>query len=172
MLGLTGLGVIHTAISVIAVVSGFWLLSRDREITSRTTLGKTYLLTTLATAVTGLGIFQHGGFGPPHALSILTLLALGAGFLASKTGVLQKHSRYLQAVCYTTTMLFHMIPGFTETLTRLPAGDPVFANADAPGLRPIYAALLTVYVLGLAWQLRWLRAQIARPALAAATAEA
>jgi len=170
MLGLTTLGIIHTAISLVAVVCGFWALARYKEITSQTSLGRTYLVTTLLTALTGLGIFQHGGFGPPHALAILTLLALAVGYAASLTGVLGRRSRYLQAVCYSATVLFHMIPGFTETLTRLPAGQPVFPNAEAPGLRPIYGALLVVFVVGLVLQLRWLRAEVNKPVLAHAPA--
>jgi uncharacterized membrane protein len=163
MLGLTPLGIIHTAISLVAVVCGFWVLARDKEISSRTSLGRTYLVTTLLTALTGLGIFQHGGFGPPHALAILTLMALAVGFAASVTGVRGRGSRYVQAICYSATMLFHMIPGFTETLTRLPATQAAFPNADAPGLRPIFGVLFFIFFVGLALQLRWLRGQIAKP---------
>jgi len=166
MFGLTPLGIVHTAIGLVAVACGFWALARYKEITAQTAIGRTYLVTTFLTAATGLGIFQHGGFGPPHALSILTLIALATGFAAAQTGVLGRRTRYLQAACYSGTLLFHMIPAFTETLTRLPAGGPVFPDADAPGLRPIYAALLVVFAVGLALQLRWLRAEMGKPALA------
>lgn len=138
-------------------------LARYKEISTQTALGRSYLVTTLLTALTGLAIFQHGGFGPPHTLAILTLLALAVGFAASVTGVLGRRSRYLQAVCYSTTMLFHMIPGFTETLTRLPAGQPLLANADAPEFVPIYGALFVAFLIGLVFQLRWLRAEVAMP---------
>ena len=36
----------------------------------------TYVRFTVATCITGLFIFQHGGFGPPHALAIVTLIVL------------------------------------------------------------------------------------------------
>lgn len=163
MFGLTTLGLIHTAISLVAVVCGFWVLARDREITVQTPLGRTYLITTLLTALTGLGIFQHGGFGPPHVLAILTLLALAVGYAAAVTGVLGRRSRYLQAVCFSATLLFHMIPGFTETLTRLPATQASFPNAEAPALRPILGAVLLVFVIGLVLQLRWLKGEIDGP---------
>lgn len=169
MLGLTTLGIIHTAISLVAVVSGFWALARFKEITTQTPLGRTYLVTTLLTALSGLGIFQHGGFGPPHVLAILTLVALAVGFAAATTGVLGRRSRYLQAVCFSATMLFHMIPGFTETLTRLPATQASFPNAEAPGLRPIFAVLLLVFVIGLVLQLRWLRGEVNKPLAQLAT---
>lgn len=170
MLGLTNLGIVHTAISLVAVVCGFWAVARYKEISLRTPLGKSYIVTTLLTALTGLGIFEHGGFGPPHVLAILTLLALGIGTAAAYTGVRGRWSRYVQAIAYSTTLLFHMIPGFTESLTRLPPGQPLLPNADAPEFGSIYGVLFVVYGVGLALQLRWLRGQIAAEPLAAAPA--
>jgi hypothetical protein len=38
-----------------------------------------YIWTTVLTCLTGFGIFQHGGFGKPHALGVITLLVLAAG---------------------------------------------------------------------------------------------
>jgi uncharacterized membrane protein len=150
MLGLTNLGVVHTAVSLVAVATGFAAIVRYREITTKNRLGGIYLASTVVTAATGLGIFQHGGFGPPHVLSILTLAAVAGGFWFGS-------SRRLQAAFFTTTLFFHMIPGFTETLTRLPAGHPVFASQEDPGLRPIQATLAVLYVIGLTIQLRWLK---------------
>jgi hypothetical protein len=56
-----------------------------------------------------------------------------------------------------------MIPAFTETLTRLPAGQPFLPNAEAPQFGPIYGTLLLLFVIGLALQLRWLRGQLSQP---------
>ena len=162
MLGLTSLGVLHTLIGLLAVVSGFWALARYKEISPKNRLGQTYLVATLITAVTGLGIFQHGGFGPPHALSILTLIALAVGTVGATTNVFGRLSRYVQAASYSATMLFHMIPGFTESLTRLPVDGPVFASADAPEFKPIYGTLIVLFLIGLTLQIRWLRAESKR----------
>jgi uncharacterized membrane protein len=158
MLGLTTLGVFHTLFSLIALIAGFYALARDREITPKNTAGKTYLIATLLSAATGLGIFQHGGFGPPHALSILTLVALAVGTTAAMTRLYGRASRYVQAVAYSTTILFHLIPGFTETLTRLPRGAPLVASAESPVLQVIYAVLLVIFLIGLTLQIRWMRA--------------
>ena len=68
MLGLTQLGVFHTAISLIAVVAGFIALFRYKEISPRSPAGKIYVAGTVISCLTGFGIFQHGGFGNPgHA---------------------------------------------------------------------------------------------------------
>lgn len=163
MLGLTALGVIHTAVSLIAVASGFWALARTREISARDPLGQTYLIATLLTALTGLGIFQHGGFRAPHEMSLYTLLALALGTVAALTGLFGRWSRYVQAIGYSATMFFHMIAGFTEALTRLPPGQPLLPNMSAPAFGPIYLTLLLLFLVGLVVQLLWLRGQAAKP---------
>jgi len=160
MLGLTTLGIFHTAISLVAVICGFWALARDREISLNNRLGQTYLVTTLITAATGLGIFQHGGFGPPHVVAVLTLLALAIGTVAGTSALFGGASRYVQVISFSTTMLFHMIPAFTESLTRLPPGAPLAASPDAPVFQGIYPVLLIIFLIGLAFQIRWLRATL------------
>ena len=121
-------------------------------------LGQTYLVTTLISAATGLGIFQHGGFGAPHVLSVLTILALAVGTVAASSRLFGRASRYIQAISYSATILFHLIPGVTETSTRLPRGAPLVASPDAPALQTVYVVLLVAFLIGLALQLRWLRA--------------
>lgn len=168
MLGLTPLGLIHTAISAIALVCGCWALARDREISPQNGLGQTYLAATFLTAASGLGIFQHGGFGPPHVLSILTILALATGTVAASSRVFGRASRYVQAISYSSTIFFHLVPGVTETGTRLPRSAPLFASADAPELRSVVLVILVVFLVLLGLQIWWLRTASRRgPAMAA-----
>jgi len=157
--GLSTLGLIHTAISLVALATGFILIVRDRAISPRARFGSTYLVATLLTAATALGIFRHGGFGPPHALAILTLIALAAGAAATYSGLFGRASRYVEAACYSATFLFHLVPGFTETLTRLPAGAPIAASDQAPILQAIDSVLLLLFLAWLTWQILRLRAQ-------------
>jgi uncharacterized membrane protein len=157
--GLTPLGVPHTLISLIAVIAGAWLLWRDKEITLRTGLGKLYVIATVLTCLTGFGIFQHGGFGKPHALGILTLIVLAVAWAATGTRIFGRASRYVEVVAYSLTFLFHMIPGITETTTRLPLGDPLLPNADAPQLQVAAAVLFVLFLIGASLQVRRLRAQ-------------
>ena len=162
MFGLTTLGTFHTAIALVAVVCAAWALVRDKEISAGNRLGQTYLVTTLITAVTGLGIFQHGGFGPPHVLSIMTLVALAVGTVAVVTKVFGAASRYVQVISYSSTVFFHTIPGVTETGTRLPASAPLFSSAEDPTLQMVAAVLLVTFLVLLALQLWWVRGTLRR----------
>jgi len=153
MLGLSTLGLIHTAISLVALVTGLILIVRDKSISPNARFGPTYLWATLLTAATALGIFRHGGFGPPHALAILTLAAVAIGWAGSYMRIFGRASAYVEAVCYSATYLFHLVPGFTETLTRLPAGAPIAASDQAPILQAIDATLLVLFLAWVGWQI-------------------
>ncbi|HEX5057326.1 MAG TPA: hypothetical protein VFX02_12625 [Gammaproteobacteria bacterium] len=155
MTGLTTLGIFHTLFGGVALICGFWALLRYREILLSNRPGQLYLLATLITALTSLGIFQHGGFGLPHALAILTLAALATGTLAAVSRLFGGKSRMVQATAYSSTILFHLIPGFTESLTRLPPANPLVASQDAPVFKLIYGILLLIFLIGLTLQLRW-----------------
>ena len=169
MFGLTPLGTIHTAISLVALVAGVIALVRDKEIVARSTLGKTYIWATVLTCLTGFGIFQHGGFGKPHALGVITLLVLALAVFASRTTLFGRASRYVEVISYTMTFFFHLVPGFTETFTRLPAGAPLFANPDDPALQKTIGVVFVLVLVGIGLQVRRLRAAgAAAPSLARA----
>jgi len=117
------------------------------------------LLATLITALSALGIFQHGSFGVAHGLAILTLLGLAIGTLAAATGIFGKLSRYVQATGYSATLLFHMIPAITDFMLRLPVGDPFLTSIEDPILKMSYLVLLVLFLAGLSFQFVWIRRQ-------------
>jgi uncharacterized membrane protein len=156
-MGLTNLGIVHTLLSLIAVITGFVALARDREITPRNQLGQVYVVTQFLTAATALGIFRHGGFGPPHALAILTIVVLGTGCLATFTEVLGGASSFVRVFSFSISMLFAMIPAVTETATRLPLDHPLLASAESPALQKAYLVLLVCFIVGVTLQLRRVR---------------
>ena len=157
MYGLTPLGTVHTAISLVAVAAGLIALVRDGRITGTGALGKTYVWTTVLTCLTGFGIFQHGGFGKPHALGILTLLVLVVAAVAARTTLFGRLSRYVETVSYSATFLFHLIPAITETSTRLPLGAPLLPSAEAPELQTATACLAVLFLIGATLQVLKLR---------------
>lgn len=158
MLGLTPLGTVHTAISLIAVVAGVVAFIRDKQITMTNLLGKTYWIATVLTVLTGFGIFQHGGFGKPHALGVITLLVLAVAVVAGRTRLFGRASPYVETVSYSMTFFFHMIPGITETSTRLPLGAPLLPNADAPELQTATAVMFVLFLIGATLQVRRMHA--------------
>ena len=157
MFGLTPLGTLHTAISLIAVVAGFVALARHKEISTRSTSGLVFFWGTVITCVTGFGIFQHGGFGKPHVLGIVTLIVLGVARLGERAGAFARLSRYVGTVGYSLALFLHFIPATVETLTRLPAGAPYLSNPDDPKAPPIIGVFFLIFLIGVTLQVVRLR---------------
>lgn len=151
------IGWVHTIIAIVALIAGFYTLAVYKVITAEQMTGKIYLLCTLITAVTALVIYQRGFFGPAHALAVLTLLALIAGFLVTKIPALSKIAPYFQAFCFSGTLLFHMIPAITDGLLRLPVGDPVLTDFESPVLKGFYLAFMVLFLVGYLCQFLWIK---------------
>ncbi len=156
---ITAVGWLHTVLGIVALVSGGFALFKYKEITLQTRSGQIYLAATLITAGTALAIFQRGEFGPGHALAVMTLLALAVGTVASTTNLFGNLSRYVRAISYSATLLFHCIPAVTDGLLRLPVGDPVLTSIDDPILGICYLGLLILFLIGISLQLRWIYRQ-------------
>jgi len=166
MLGLTPLGLAHTAISLVALFCGYLSLMRHGAIDPALRLGRVYLWTTVLTCLTGFGIFQRGGFNEAHALGVVTLLAIGIALLPLRA----RAWPYVQTVLWTLTLFFHMIPGLTETFTRLPAGAPLFTGPDDAKLQATVGAVFLLFAAVMAAQVWHMRRRLRHvpPGVAAA----
>ena len=156
---MTPLGWFHTIMGIIAIVSGAVALVKYREITLDRRSGQIYLGTTFVTAVTALMIYKHGGFGPAHGMAVLTLLALAVGTAASYDELFGRFSRYVRAIAYSGSLLFHGLPAVTDGLMRLPVGDPVVTSLDDPLMRTAHLTILALVLIGVTIQLRWISRQ-------------
>ncbi len=154
---LSPMGILHTIIGIVAIVSGVLLLIKTKRIDSYSRLGKTYLIATLITASSALTIFKHGGFNTAHALGILTILAVFSGFVVERTTWFGNFKKYAVNLCYSATMLFHMLPTATEILTRFPMGNPLVTSLEAPLLQKTFLVILIIFVVLLAFQMLWLK---------------
>ena len=153
---MTLLGWFHTILGILAVLSGFYTIYKYKVISSEVGSGKLYVLVTLLVAGSALGIYNHGGFGVAHVLAVLTLIALAGGYIMERYKWIGSFSKYFQALGYTSTLLFHMIPAITDFLRRLPVGDPFVDSLDAPLVQSFHLAFLAAFVVGVLAQWMWL----------------
>ena len=156
---MTILGWFHTVLGVVAVLSGFHTLYINRIISVEQASGRLYTYTTLLVAGSALAIYNQGEFGVGHILAVLTLIALASGVIMEKTKLFGSSSKYFQALAYTSTLLFHMIPAITDFLRRLPVGDPFIDSFEDPLLLNFYIAFLFIFVAGIIAQMCWLKRQ-------------
>jgi len=157
MLGITAFGMLHTIVSLIGMGAGFVALFARFRIGRDTRAGRAFVLFTALSAITGLFIYHHGGFGKPHVLSLMTLLVLALGMWFERRGVTRWQGLRVAALLYTVALFFHFIPGLTETFTRLPVGSPLFDSPEDPQLKASVGVIALIFFgIGIA-QWRFLR---------------
>jgi uncharacterized membrane protein len=147
MLGMGPLGIAHTLIGLAALLLGLTISLMCTRISLKQLSGKIYIALTAITSLTGFGIFEHGGFGKPHALGVVTLIALAFAMAVERSRLFGRNAQRVSAVAYSATLLFHLIPGITETSTRLPVGAPLLSSPDAPQLQLAYLMLFIIFCL-------------------------
>jgi len=153
---MTLLGWFHTILGIVALVSAFYTLFKYKIISLASKSGKLYVLVTIVVAGSALGIYNQGGFGIAHWLAVLTLVAVSGGMVMEKFKWFGRFSMYFQALGYSSTLFFHMIPAITDFLRRLPLGDPFIDSFEDPLLAGFYQAFMLIFVVGIVIQMRWL----------------
>ena len=149
---MTLLGWFHTILGVTAVLLAASALYRQGAISASDRIGRLYLIVTVIVAGSALGIYNQGGFGIAHILAVLTLGAVVVGLIFEYGKIFGALSGDFQAICYSATVLFHMIPAITDFLRRLPVSDPFIDSFDSPVLQGFHLAFLTIYVFGVVVQ--------------------
>ena len=160
--GLTPLGVFHTIVSFLALGAGITSLFKYKKISLDNFVGRLYVVATIIVCLTGFGIFQHGGFGKPHVLGVITLIVLAIAYAAGdKVKAFGKNSLYIEIVSYSMTFFFHIVPTITEGATRLPYGHPIASSPDDPRIQIVTGICLLLFIIGAVLQVRSLKAKLA-----------
>ncbi|MGZ3943889.1 MAG: hypothetical protein ACXVJB_03050 [Mucilaginibacter sp.] len=158
------LGIIHTAISVFALIAAFAALSQEGKINPQSVTGKLYIWLTIITCLTGFPIMKTGHPTGGHYLGVIILillpLAIYANRLFGKAGV------YIQVILMSTTLFLSMIPAVIETLTRLPISHPLAGGPNDPILQKALLAVVLLYLVGVCYQTIKIRSQGKAPQIA------
>lgn len=157
MLNITPFGWFHTAISLVSLFGGLYALLRHHDIRYASPLGKTYTWFTVATCLTSFFLMRTGNLSEAHGLTVLTLIVLTVAVLLGRHAVLGSWRHVASSLAFTLTVYFHFIPGFTETLTRVPIGAPLVSGPQDPLLQKLVGATFLVFLVGMALQVRVLR---------------
>lgn len=151
-MGLSGLGIFHTIIGIIAIIASLISFIRFGKIDLTHVLGKTYFFTTVVTALTALGLSKHGGFNPGHIFSIfIFLLVMLAFWLSAKKKGLNKF-RYLENLLLSLSFFLSLIPTVNETFTRVPIRHPLAAGPTDPLIAKTLGILFICFIAGSVYQ--------------------
>ena len=151
------LGIIHTAISILAIVAGVVALIRYGKINMTTSAGRAYIWLTVLTCITGFPIMKLGHPTAGHFLGIIILVLIAVGLRAKNIPVLKKGADYIQIIAISTTFFLSMIPTTVETLTRVPISKPIATGPDDPLISKFLLDFVILYIVGVTYQLFKLR---------------
>lgn len=150
---LSVLGIIHTAISIFAIIAGLIALFIDGKMDPSKTWGRAYIWLTVITCVTGFPIMKLGHPTNGHYLGILILILLAIGIFVKRFRVFSKLADYVQIIMISTTFFLSFIPATVETLTRLPISHPLADGPNSPIVQITLMVFVGIYIIGVPYQL-------------------
>lgn len=159
---LSTLGVIHTAVSLIPVLSGLYAFIRHRAIDPATRAGKLYLVGLVLSVATSFTVSSTGGINPGHAFGVIVLLVAFGGVLAARLRWLGRAAPYASTFALSFSFLLSLVPGVNETLTRLPVAHPIAAAPLAPVILQTLLGCAAVFAIGFVAQCWRIHARNAR----------
>lgn len=152
-MGLSNLGIFHTAIGVVAIIAALVAFVKYGKIDVGQLTGRVYFYCTLVTSLTALGISKHGGFNAGHVFSLLIIvLILVAYYLhARKKG--HNKARYFENFLLSFSFFLSMLPTVNETFTRIPVGHPLAKDISDPVIGRTLIVILLLFVTGAVYQI-------------------
>lgn len=153
-MGLSSLGIFHTIIGIIAIVTAIISYVRFGKINLTHGTGTIYFYGTIITSLTALGLSKHGGFNPGHVFAIfIVILVLAAYYLHTKKQGNNK-ARYFENFFLSFSFFLSWLPTVNETLTRIPVGHPLAKDISDPVIGRTLFTILILFIIGSVYQFR------------------
>ena len=149
MFGISPIGWVHTLGSLPAIPVAAYMFIRYGRIVPRSAPGLAYLA---AMSIGGLTAFLVAKANVSYVIATLTMLALIVGYTVSRWHWLGRVRPYIETASLSFSALLLMVPTVTETLTRVPDGNPLAKSVGAPIVLGAQGTVLAAFILGLAAQ--------------------
>ena len=157
MFGISPLGWVHTLGSLPAIPIAVYMFARHGRIVPRSRLGAIYFVSMLIGAATAF-LVAHQPVS--YAIGAATLFFLLVGYGVGRVPGAGRAARYLETVCLSLTVFLLMVPTVTETLRRVPDGNPLVTDMNSPLLLGFQGSLVVILIVGLTAQIVYLRRSI------------
>lgn len=151
-MGLSFLGIFHTAIGIIAIVAAVTSFIKSGKINLAAISGKIYFYGTVITSLTALGFTKHGVLNPGHIFSLFIVLLVAIAFLLHYKKGESKSARYFENFLLSFSFFLSLVPTVNETFTRVPVGHPLAKGPTDPLIKTTLLALFILFVAGSVFQ--------------------
>lgn len=138
--------IIHTLLSLIAIVTGIAVLFQMLGSKRCQTWTKWFLITAVATTMTGF-FFPFHGFTPAIGLGIISLPVLGAAIFANYSHQLTGSWRWVYAVTATIALYFNVFVLIVQLFQKLPALRALAPTQTEPPFQITQIVVLALFVL-------------------------
>jgi Sec-independent protein secretion pathway component TatC len=155
-MGISPIGWLHTLGSLPAIPLAAYMLVRHGRIAPETGPGRAYFWFMLLGVLTVYPI-AHQPVSSIVATVTLVFLLVGYGIALWRPA--KRLWAYVQTMSLSITVFLLMVPTVTESLRRLPVGDPVVTDLKDPLLLGVQGALFLGLILGIPLQVRALYKQ-------------
>ena len=150
-MGISPLGWLHTLGSLPAIPLAAYMLVKHGRIVPETSAGRAYFWFMLLGVLTVYPI-AHQPISPIIATVTLGVLLLGYGI--SRWPAAKRFGKYIETISLSVSVFLLMVPTVSESLRRLPVGNPLVTDMKDPLLLGAQGALFLILIIGIPLQIR------------------
>jgi glucose-6-phosphate-specific signal transduction histidine kinase len=138
--------IIHTLISLVGIFSGLIVLFGMLAGKRLDGWTKWFLITTVATSVTGF-FFPFHGFTPAHAVGIISLILLAIAIFARSSRQLAGHWRWIYVVTALMALYLNVFVGVVQSFLKIPAWHAMAPTQTEPPFKHTQLVVLLLFFL-------------------------
>ena len=138
--------IIHVIISLVGIFTGLVVLFGmlgDKRLEGWT---KWFLITTIATSVTGF-FFPFHGFTPAIALGIISMIVLTVAIFARYSRQLAGHWRWIYVVTALIALYFNVFVGIVQSFEKIPALKAMAPTQTEPPFKLTQLVVLALFIV-------------------------
>jgi Sec-independent protein secretion pathway component TatC len=150
-MGISPIGWLHTLGSLPAIPLAAYMLVKHGRIAPETKAGRAYFWSMLLGVLTVYPI-AHQPVSSIIATITLVFLLMGYGITMWRTA--RRPWTYVQTISLSISVFLLMVPTATESLRRLPVGNPLVTDLKDPLLLGVQGTLLLALIVGIPLQMR------------------
>lgn len=137
---------VHVVISLVGILSGFIVLFgllADKRLDGWTAL---FLVTTVATSMTGFA-FPFHGFGPPHYVGMISLVVLALAIVARYPKHLDGGWRKVYVITSVIALYLNSFVGVVQAFQKIPTLHTLAPKGNEPPFAAAQLVLLVIFVV-------------------------